>query len=365
MSAYEIRVQGRLDQYWTTWFEGMMLIYDGDCTVLRGPLADEAALHGVLAKVRDMHVRLLSVNAIEESGSASDASGIVGRKSRRSHASPEEATANKQAPPTPVNDSGVGGPSPQLLRGAGSYFFEGSPVGCVLVHGMGSTPYQVRSLGEYLAWQGLTVLGIRLPGHGTTLDELEETTADQWLNAIDTGIDQLQQTCSHIFLVGNSLGGVLALAIAARRQRELAGIVTISTPVSSTVLIRLLEDPAVPERFARPDLAEVLCSDRRIGTFQYAEQSKKVLAAAYEVFKLNQTTISQIHIPMLVIHSGRDRSVPVENAHYLIKHVSSTDTDLVILNDSAHLPTLDFDKERVQVACLSFIERIRDKDRPA
>ena len=75
--------------------------------------------------------------------------------------------------------------SHQLLRGAGSYFFEGSPVGCLLVHGMGSTPYQVRSLGEYLAWQGLTVLGIRLPGHGTTLDELEQTTAQQWLTALD------------------------------------------------------------------------------------------------------------------------------------------------------------------------------------
>jgi carboxylesterase len=90
----------------------------------------------------------------------------------------------------------------QLLRGAGSYFFEGSPVGCLLVHGMGSTPYQVRSLGEYLAWQGLNVLGIRLPGHGTTLDELEQTTAGQWLSAIDDGIDQLQQTCSHIFVIG-------------------------------------------------------------------------------------------------------------------------------------------------------------------
>jgi len=56
--------------------------------------------------------------------------------------------------------------APQLLRGAGSYFFEGSPVGYLLVHGMGSTSYQVRSLGEYFAWQGLTVLGLRLPGHG-------------------------------------------------------------------------------------------------------------------------------------------------------------------------------------------------------
>jgi esterase/lipase len=52
--------------------------------------------------------------------------------------------------------------------------------------------------------------------------------------AVDHGIDQLQRTCSHIFLIGNSLGGVLTLAIAARRGRDLAGIATISTPVSAT-----------------------------------------------------------------------------------------------------------------------------------
>jgi len=254
--------------------------------------------------------------------------------------------------------------SPQLLRGAGSYFFEGSPAGCLLVHGMGSTPYQVRSLGEYLAWQGLTVLGIRLPGHGTTLDDLEQTTAQQWLIAIDKGINQLQQTCSHIFLIGNSLGGILALEIAARRGQDLAGLVTISTPVSATPLIGLLEDPTVPDRFVRPDMAEVLCSDPRAGTFQYPQQSKKVLAAAYKVFKQNQALFSQIHIPVLVIISRKDRTVPLENVHYLIEHVSSTDTTLLTLNDSAHLPTLDYDKERVQVACLSFIERILGEQKP-
>ena len=248
--------------------------------------------------------------------------------------------------------------SSQLLRGAGSYFFEGSSVGCLLVHGMGSTPYQVRSLGEYLAWQGLTVLGIRLPGHGTTLDELEQTTAGQWLSAIEEGIDQLQRTCEHIFVIGNSLGGVLALAITARREQDLAGLVTISTPVSATPLIGLLEDLAVPDRFVRPDMAEVLCSDPRAGTFQYPPQSKKVLAEAYEVFKQNQARLSQIHLPILVIQSRKDRSVPLENAHYLVRYIGSTDTTLVILNDSAHLPTLDYDKERVQVACLSFIERV-------
>jgi len=254
--------------------------------------------------------------------------------------------------------------APQLLRGAGSYFFEGTPVGCLLIHGMGSTPYQVRSLGEYLAWQGLTVLGLRLPGHGTTLDDLEQSTPRQWLTAIDHGIDRLRRTCSHIFLIGNSLGGVLTLAIAARRGQDLAGIVTISTPVCATMLIGILEDASIPDRFVRADIAEVLCSDPRVGTFQYPQQSKKVLAAAYEVFKQNQAVLSEIRVPLLVIISLNDRVVPLENAYYLIDHVSSADTTLVTLSDSAHLPTLDYDKERVQVACTSFIERVLGRTTP-
>jgi hypothetical protein len=55
MNVYEIRVQGHLDRRWSDWFEGLTISYEGDgSTVLRGPLSDEAALHGVLIKVRDL-----------------------------------------------------------------------------------------------------------------------------------------------------------------------------------------------------------------------------------------------------------------------------------------------------------------------
>ncbi len=60
MNVYEIRVQGHLDQSWSHWFDGLTISYDGDTnTVLRGPLIDEAALHGVLIKVRDLALPLL------------------------------------------------------------------------------------------------------------------------------------------------------------------------------------------------------------------------------------------------------------------------------------------------------------------
>lgn len=65
MTIYEIRVRGHLDQRWSAWFAGLAITYDADDnTVLRGPLVDEAALHGVLIKVRDLALPLLSVNQV-------------------------------------------------------------------------------------------------------------------------------------------------------------------------------------------------------------------------------------------------------------------------------------------------------------
>jgi hypothetical protein len=69
MPIYEVRVQGHLDQRWSTWFNGLTISYEGDdSTVLRGSLVDEAALHGVLIKVRDLALPLLAVNRVTESG---------------------------------------------------------------------------------------------------------------------------------------------------------------------------------------------------------------------------------------------------------------------------------------------------------
>jgi len=59
---YRIRIQGHLDQRWTTWFDGLALTHDGDgTTLLQGHVADQAALHGLLTKVRDMGLPLVSV----------------------------------------------------------------------------------------------------------------------------------------------------------------------------------------------------------------------------------------------------------------------------------------------------------------
>lgn len=62
---YEIRLQGRLEQRWTSWFDGMTLTTQADgSTTLRGPVIDQAALHGILQRLRDLGVPLISVTQL-------------------------------------------------------------------------------------------------------------------------------------------------------------------------------------------------------------------------------------------------------------------------------------------------------------
>jgi hypothetical protein len=63
---YELRIEGHLDEHWSAWFGGMSLIREDDgTTTLRGRVADQAALHGLLAKVRDLGTTLISVRTVD------------------------------------------------------------------------------------------------------------------------------------------------------------------------------------------------------------------------------------------------------------------------------------------------------------
>ena len=63
---YEIRVQGQLDSHWSTWFEGLTLTPLGNGeTLIAGPIQDQAALHGILAKIRDLGLQLISVVCVD------------------------------------------------------------------------------------------------------------------------------------------------------------------------------------------------------------------------------------------------------------------------------------------------------------
>jgi hypothetical protein len=64
-TVYQIKMQGRLDESWSGWFGGMAITLEGDTTTLTGAVADQAALRGVLSRLWDLNLALISVNPIE------------------------------------------------------------------------------------------------------------------------------------------------------------------------------------------------------------------------------------------------------------------------------------------------------------
>ena len=71
MTAYRIRLKEKLDQHWSEWLGGLTMIHEANGeTVLAGEVIDQAALHGLLTKVRDLHLTLISVSPIEADASS-------------------------------------------------------------------------------------------------------------------------------------------------------------------------------------------------------------------------------------------------------------------------------------------------------
>lgn len=64
-SVYQIRVQGRLEERWSDWFDNFTILGDGNQTILTGPVADQAALRGLLNKIWDLNLTLISLERVE------------------------------------------------------------------------------------------------------------------------------------------------------------------------------------------------------------------------------------------------------------------------------------------------------------
>ena len=75
------------------------------------------------------------------------------------------------------------------------FFFEGGTTGCLLIHGFSGSPPEMRPMGEYLAERGLTVLGVRLAGHGVTPEDMAPTGWRDWVGSAKRGLQELQDRC--------------------------------------------------------------------------------------------------------------------------------------------------------------------------
>src|SRR5262245_48176890 len=116
----------------------------------------------------------------------------------------------------------------KLMTGAEPFYFRGGPIGCLCMHGLSASPQEMYWLGASLAEHGLTVYGARMYGHGVTPDYLLHMRWQDWYLSLLDGYHLLKRTCDQVFVLGFSVGGLLALRLAAAEQ--VTGVVAMAVP---------------------------------------------------------------------------------------------------------------------------------------
>ena len=105
---------------------------------------------------------------------------------------------------------------------------DGQRVGVLLAHGFTGSPHSMVPWGRYLAEQGYGVAAPRLPGHGTSWQELNKCRWADWYGEVQRAFDKLDANCDQVVVGGLSMGGALVLQLAAERGNDVAGAVLVN-----------------------------------------------------------------------------------------------------------------------------------------
>lgn len=217
------------------------------------------------------------------------------------------------------------------------------PVGLLLLHGLSGTPDEVKPISDALGPKGYSTLGPWLKGHGSNPKDLTRTTWQDWARDAREALDSLKSRCEKVYVGGLSMGGDLALHLAA--HFPVAGVISMAAPVkildfrfNGIAFFRFLQwrtsnltggvlDPTAPPHVTYPFVAT-----RNL----------------YELKKLMDHLLDDlpyVSCPALIAQGRKDSMVPPGNGERIYQSISSTSKHLLYLDRSDHVVTLDYDRE--------------------
>ena len=245
-----------------------------------------------------------------------------------------------------------------VLPGAEPFSADAGDIGVVLCHGFTGSPQSLRPWAEALARAGHTVRLPRLPGHGTTWQELNRTRWPQWYAAVDEAFAEVRERCPHVFVAGLSMGGALALRLAEEHGDEVRGVIVVNPYVG-------LRHPLLPVlpalRWVMPTFPGVASDIKKQGVTElaYDRVPLHALASTLRLHAAVRADLGRITQPLLVLRSAVDHVVPAEiNSVVVLAGVRSSDVTEIVLEDSYHVATLDNDAPTIFAGSADFIRRV-------
>lgn len=242
-----------------------------------------------------------------------------------------------------------------VLRGAEEFYFAGNQTGVLVIHGFTGSTQSMRFLGEKLAEAGFTVFGPRLIGHGTTPEDMEKTTYHDWVQTVEAGLEKLQSTCTEVYVTGLSMGGTLTLYLA-ENHPEIKGIIPINAATHMPDMNKYYDKLSqTDKRFVDGIGSDI--KKENVKELAYEQTPVKSMGELKKLAEKVRDQLPAIEIPTLIFSSTVDHVVPPENSQEIYRSISSKERSIILLENSYHVATLDFDKELIAGKCVEFIQQ--------
>ncbi len=235
----------------------------------------------------------------------------------------------------------------KILKGGEPFFIDkGSDVGILMLHGFTSTPRQFKELGFYFSKKGFTVYAPLIAGHGTSPQDLEKTSSDDWVKSAKDAYLKLKEKVKEVIVIGNSFGGNLALKITNDLDGEILGVVSLGTPIflKHQWIIKLrLHTYGRFVRFYRKPF--------RVYKMDYTDMVDEITYSLIPIrsfrFFLNfikKETIpglKKIKTPVLVAHADTDPVVNPKSAAFIYEKLGSPFKKMYWFSSRFHVITCD------------------------
>jgi len=231
----------------------------------------------------------------------------------------------------------------------------GGEIAVLMVHGFTGSPASIRPWAEGLHSHGFTVKVPRLPGHGTTWEEMNGTNWQDWFSEVEMAFLELKKRYRRIFIAGFSMGGALSIRLTSKWSREIEGLILINPSIGDDrafmKLVPVLKYlvPSIKGRgtdVARPNPPR----------HSYGRTPLKALHSLQKLWRIVQSDLEKIDTPLMIGYSINDHVVHPRNSEVVIENVSSVDIREVIFERSFHNVALDHDLENLIEESKIFIQ---------
>lgn len=242
-------------------------------------------------------------------------------------------------------------------------FVKGNGVGCIVLHGIGGTPANVRVIADALIERGYTVVSPVLPGHRETVRAQNASTGAQWMECIRDAYRQLKDAgCEQIYALGLSLGGILCGLLA--EEEWVDGLALVCAPIKMTRYLRT----ARALSFLLP---VVRYPETRGGATAWGDDPYKQMYSGLSTKKLVdlgrlsrklRRRLDRIVCPTLVVSAKFDDKVdPASVAIFRRRAVNAESVRYVLFENSPHGCTYGPERAEVAKTCADFVTALVDK----